>query len=392
MAKDFKNYDVFISSPSDVTLERDTVQEAIEIINQISGSKEGFRLNPVRWEKDVSSQIGNHPQNIINEQIGDEYDIFVGVLCNRFGQETERYNSGTEEEFFRAYERHGDQTNSPEILFYFKDPRKSESPIDARQFLKVSEFKEKIGSLGIYEEFDTQESLKTMVMAGLVKAIDRLKSRAGTDSQSNSHEKSHNPVADNALINVSEFDEDIGVMELADIVFDALERFTDILDTITTATVKLTTKLKDRTDELNNRNAIGDARQDQKAVKAILEKTAAEMHRYSHILDQATPDARLEFSSALQSLQHAIIISNQDGMSSADDVKVLTDELKSLQLDLETSYGHTLSFQSTISSWPRMTSKLNQAKRRTLKSVGDLLGFISEASLNIDTTLNAIEQ
>ena len=140
MAKDFKNYDVFISSPSDVTLERDTVQEAIEIINQISGSKEGFRLNPVRWEKDVSSQIGNHPQNIINEQIGDEYDIFVGVLCNRFGQETERYNSGTEEEFFRAYERHGDQTNSPEILFYFKDPRKSESPIDARQFLKVSEF------------------------------------------------------------------------------------------------------------------------------------------------------------------------------------------------------------------------------------------------------------
>ena len=106
----------------------------------------------------------------------------MGVLCNRFGQETERYNSGTEEEFFRAYERHGNQTNSPEILFYFKDPRKSESPIDARQFLKVSEFKEKIGSLGIYEEFDTQESRKTMVMAGLVKAIDRLKSRAGTDS------------------------------------------------------------------------------------------------------------------------------------------------------------------------------------------------------------------
>jgi hypothetical protein len=86
--------------------ERDIVQEAIDLINHISGSREGFHLTPIRWEKDVSSQIGGNPQDIINQQVGDNYDIFVGILCNRFGQKTSSYDSGTEEEFFRAYDRH----------------------------------------------------------------------------------------------------------------------------------------------------------------------------------------------------------------------------------------------------------------------------------------------
>ena len=66
MAKVVKKYDVFISSPSDLAAERDIVQEAIEQLNQIRGLKEGFQLNPLRWEKDVSSQIGDHTQTIIN--------------------------------------------------------------------------------------------------------------------------------------------------------------------------------------------------------------------------------------------------------------------------------------------------------------------------------------
>ncbi len=394
MVKNIKNYDVFISSPSDVALERDTIQEAIEQINEISGLKEGFRLNPIRWEKDVSSQIGSHPQKIINEQIGDEYDIFVGVLCNRFGQKTEHFNSGTEEEFFRAYERLGNETNRPEILFYFKDPRKSEIPIDAKQFLKVSEFKEKISDLGIYGEFDTHESLKTMVVAALIKAIDRLKSSPVTVSQSNGTEKqkiSDTPSTENALTKVNEFDEDIGLMELSDIALDAIENFTDTLETISIATEKLGGKMSIRSEEIGNLKPTGDARKDQKAAKMVIEKVAAEMQRYSHILDQDIPDARREFSTALRAMQYAVIISNQDGMSSSDDVKELVDVLVSLQETLKSVHGSVSGFQSAISSTPRMTSKLNQAKRRNIKSVNDLLNFLSEASINIETTLIAIQ-
>ena len=394
MAKDIKNYEVFISSPSDVALERDAVQEAIDLINHIVGSKEGFRLSSLRWEKDVTSQIGSHPQEIINQQIGDEFDIFVGILCSRFGQKTESYNSGTEEEFSRAYERHGNQTNSPEILFYFKDPRKSEERIDAQQLLKVSEFKEKIGDLGIYEEFDTPDSLKTMAAAGLTKAIERLRKSEATDGQSSKQEKqkrSHNPVTDGALININEFDEDIGLMELSDIVFDALENFTDILGTMARATERLGGRMETRTDEISKIKSTGNARRDQKAFKPIIEKVAAEMQRFSHILDQSIPDAKQEFSLALRGMQHAVIISNQDGMSSADDAKKLVKELETMQATLGDVHRQVSGFQSVILSTPRMTSKLNQAKRRTVNSVSDLLDFLSEASVNIDTTLVAIQ-
>jgi hypothetical protein len=44
-----------------------------------------------------------------------------------------------------------------------------------------------------------------------------------------------------------------------------------------------------------------------------------------------------------------------------------------------------------ISSIPRMASKLNQAKRRTIDTIYNLLKFLNEAVSNIDTTLNAIQ-
>jgi hypothetical protein len=391
MARDFKNYDVFISSPSDVAQERDVVQEAIEQINRSSGCKEGFRLNPIRWEIDVSSQIGSHPQKIINEQIGDEYDIFVGILCNRFGQKTESYESGTEEEFHRAYERYDSTKKTPEILFYFKDPRKSEYPIDAEHLLKVSEFKKMLGGLGIYESFDSSDSLKTKVVAALVKALDRL--RKSVPENSDSHdvgEKPLSPPSDNAVINVSDFDEDIGIMDLTEMVFSAVEIFNDNLEIINAATEKLSERMVSRTEELRKLQPTGETRKDQKNAKAIVEKVAAEMQRYCHTLDQSIPNVKREFSSALRCMEHAVIISHQDGIIDQNEIKNLIDELESLNSILSNVHRQISDFRDAVSVSPRMTSKFNQAKRRTVSSINEFLEFISEASVSIDVTLKSV--
>lgn len=393
MAKVVKKYDVFISSPSDLAAERDIVQEAIEQLNQIRGLKEGFQLNPLRWEKDVSSQIGDHPQTIINQQIGDEYDIFVGILCNRFGQMTENYNSGTEEEFSRAYERYDKDKQRPEILFYFKDPRKSELPIDAEHFLKVDGFKKKIGSLGIYENFDSPEHLKAKVLAALAKALDRLEKNAPIfGSNDVAQESSLSTPADGTMIKVSDFDEDIGIMDLTEMIFDAIEVFSDNLDTMSTATGKLGERMEARTKEIGNLQSTGDARKDQKIAKAIIEKVAAELQRYCHTLDQSIPNARREFSYALRCMEHAVIISHQDGMSNQEEAETLVSELEALRSTLSSVHEQTSGFRDEISRLPRMTSKLNQAKRRTVSSIDDFLKFLSEASVSIDVTSASIMQ
>ncbi|ANP37502.1 hypothetical protein JL2886_02613 [Phaeobacter gallaeciensis] len=393
MAKDIKIYEVFISSPSDVSAERDVVQDALDLVNQVTGLKSGFLLRPIRWEQNVVSQIGNHPQEIINTQVGDEYDIFIGILCSRFGRETEKYKSGTEEEFFNAYGRKKNGKNGPEILMYFKDPRKSEAPIEAEQFLKVAEFKEKISSLGIYSDFDSHDSLKTLVVAALTQAIDRLAHADAIENSPNAPETTEkNGISDTANSESEPilFDEDIGLFDLSEIVFEALDNFTDTLNTMAQETEAFGLHLTDKTSEIENLQSTGDARRDQRVAKAIIEETANEMQRYAGVLDTRIPDARRYFSSAISGMQHAILISSQDGLSNQQDITGLTRELTSIKSVLNTVHGQVSSFQESITSIPRMTSKLNQGKRRVRAATIDLLDFLSDASKSVDTALAAI--
>ncbi|MDA5558820.1 DUF4062 domain-containing protein [Shimia sp. MMG029] len=392
MAKNIKQFDVFISSPSDVDAERDIVEEAIDQINKLKGEKEGFRLNPLRWERDVAPEMGGQPQALINKQIGDDYDIFVGILCNRFGQKTENFDSGTEEEFRMAFDRLSSDEGGPEILFYFKDPRRSELPIDAEQFLKVSKFKEQIGSLGVYGEFDTPENLKTKLLTALMKALDRISEAALAEAQGDDRQVDTVSENSSAMVVVDSFDEDLGLMELSDMISDALDNFIETIDRMAASTARFGTKLMVRTNEISNLKQTGDTRQDRKNAKLVVDKVASEMRRFTHLLDQDVPDARREFGVALRCTQHAVIISDQDGMTGDGELEAIVDSFQALRNTIDMVYGQVAGFKDAIGSTPRLTSNLNQAKRHAMNSVSDLLEFFTEASASIDDALEAIQR
>jgi hypothetical protein len=72
-----------------------------------------------------ASQISFSTGGVLREaykQIGDKYDIFIGMLSTKFGSRTPRAGSGTEEEFNRGYGRFIKNPNELRIVFYFKDP------------------------------------------------------------------------------------------------------------------------------------------------------------------------------------------------------------------------------------------------------------------------------
>jgi hypothetical protein len=391
LVKNIQVYDIFISSPSDVNEERDVVEEAIDQINQLNGAKDGFRLNPLRWEKDVSSQFGDAPQKIINEQIGDNYDIFLGIICGRFGQATEEYDSGTEEEFFRAFNRLSGSENKIEILFFFKDPRKSLTPIDAEQFLKVSHFKRKISSMGIYEEFDNSDNLKSKVSVALVRAISRLqkkKSSAFEDLENTQTNSSENL----PLELVSDFDDDVGIIELTEMMQNAFEALTDSIEVMSVATSKLGERVTSRTKDLARLKSSGSARADQGSAKIIIEKVAAEMERFCDTLDTCIPKAQGDFSDALRYMQHAVIISHQDGLSNQDDLQNLATQLVGLKEIIEEGYKQMETMRDVVARTPRLTSKLNQAKRRSVASLDKLLDFLKFSSDSIHTTFGALKK
>jgi len=87
------NLKVLVASPDDVQAERTLVREVIDEINQMLAGFE-TRLDFVGWE-DASPAFGVDPQSVVNAQLGDDYDIFVGSLWTRFGTPTPRAGSGT---------------------------------------------------------------------------------------------------------------------------------------------------------------------------------------------------------------------------------------------------------------------------------------------------------
>jgi len=115
---DVKIFKAFVASPSETQNERDVAEKVVDEINQTLGDFHKFRIELLRWEKDTYPDFGADGQDVINRQIGLDYDIFIGVMWKRFGTPTNRAESGTEEEFERAYSKFK-ENGSLKIMFYF---------------------------------------------------------------------------------------------------------------------------------------------------------------------------------------------------------------------------------------------------------------------------------
>lgn len=190
---------LFLSSPGDLRSERGIVDEVTQQISRDIGTIDNFTIELVRWETHAHAARGQYPQDVINAQIGDEYDIFLGMLGTRFGTPTKAFGSGTEEEFQRALQRNK-ASGLPEILFLFSSIAMPVDSIDASQLALVQEFKKSLPSQGLlYGTFDSEISLRTKLYSDLLHAVRRvLRSRSDADREKSSAEV-FNPIFDPLL-------------------------------------------------------------------------------------------------------------------------------------------------------------------------------------------------
>lgn len=159
---------VFVASPGDVAEEREILESVIDEINQTSAKISNIRLELIKWETHSRPGFGEDAQDVINQQIGDDYDIFLGIMWGRFGSPTQRAGSGTEEEFDRALARWKASPGSVEIMFYFKNAGIPPNEIEPEQLAKVQAFKDRISSEGgLYHESEDAEQFRTKVRGDL---------------------------------------------------------------------------------------------------------------------------------------------------------------------------------------------------------------------------------
>ena len=146
---------IFLASPGDVAEERDVASHVVDELRRIISGFIDVDLETVRWETHAFPDVGEDAQDVINREIG-EFDIFVGIMWRRFGTPTKRGQSGTAEEFERAFALHK-KHGVPRIMFYFRTtPFYSTDTKELRQFQMVIAFQNKLRKAGVlYWEYDT---------------------------------------------------------------------------------------------------------------------------------------------------------------------------------------------------------------------------------------------
>jgi hypothetical protein len=173
MAQQVQEVRIFVASPSDVKhLRTITFDEIEEVTHLLESGGDPVRAKRVAWE-DLSPGVGEDGQDVINRQVGDNFDIFVGLLWHRFGTQTNRADSGTEEEFLRALDIHRKRPNRIRILTY----RCASGPehlanVDTDQLKKLNDFVKRLTEAGVlYHEFTDVEEFRKHLRRDLHKAL-----------------------------------------------------------------------------------------------------------------------------------------------------------------------------------------------------------------------------
>ncbi len=174
---------VFAASPSDVENHREALREVIDELNQSVAADRGFVLQFMTW-LDVAGDMGR-PEQVILDQIG-EFDIFIGIMARRFGTVTGKYEAGTEEEFYTAYQRWEEsETHTPRILFYFKEGKDNlpNTQEEVEQLSKVLTFRGTVEKLGLVKRYNTKQKLLSLVRRDLTKVLSELDNGAAVESK-----------------------------------------------------------------------------------------------------------------------------------------------------------------------------------------------------------------
>lgn len=113
------------------------IMSIVQAWNQRNGKSRALFFNCLRWEDSVAPDIGVSGQDVISDQMGFDYDIFLGVMWARFGTPTVNAQSGTEEEFDLAFQRHksGEQIR---VSFLFCTADIPHAKLDGQQFAKAA--------------------------------------------------------------------------------------------------------------------------------------------------------------------------------------------------------------------------------------------------------------
>ena len=384
---------IFVSSPSDVTEDRVQLEGVIEELNKTVASALGLRLELLRWETHARPGLGIDAQDVINRQIGDDYDIFIGIMWTRFGSPTTSSSSGTEDEFERALARARRKPGSVRILFYFKDTRIAPSEIDPDQWSKIAEFKVRLRNEGLlYSEYSGP--FDDFVRVHLARElIDWTRSAGPGTTPETSREGRTAPRVSSDDDEEPEpapsgSEETVGVLDGGLEFREHIKNAWDALTRLGAAVEQLGLKFTDRTGEVReaaNRGA------DVPTMITLADAAAADLEEFVGAIERDTPVFGDEFRAAGRAFI-AVLPQLRGFASASGDVNELEDTLTTILDQVDRSVTSTALFQESLASMPGLTKRFNKAKRRATTSLDNLVEQMRGQSSVLKQLIDAVRE
>jgi hypothetical protein len=369
---------VFVASPKDVAEERACLEDVVREINLTWSKNLGIRLELIKWETHAFPGVGTDPQAVINEQIGNDYDIFIGIIWTRFGTPTERADSGTAEEFNRAYKRFRENPDQLRIMFYFKDAPIAPSELDPDQLALIREFREQLGEKGtLYWSYTTREEFATFIRMHLSRQVQEWQKSWGRGKGSSPTVRGDNvPLITTSQVTHSVQEEEEGLLDLIEVGKENFKTLIEAMYRIKSAIEIHKKQISDRAEKLKEAKATEQR-------KRAINRVAEDMDQFVAHMEAEIPIFSKAYLTGVDAFARAVVLWNEDFRS------VDKQRMKSALMTVQKSKSNLgnlqdkiTSLRDTIAKIPRLTTVLNQAKGRML-SVLDKFNEQMAAALNL---------
>jgi hypothetical protein len=369
---------VLVASPGDLEVERDAIEAAVEELNLGLGASTNTRLEVIRWESHASPELGTDPQAILNQQLGDNFDVFIGLLWARTGTPTPRADSGTIEEFERAKARWENDPDSVSVKFYFKEEPINPWEIDPRQLARAQRFRSDLQTYAIYGTFVSVEDLGRLIRIHLTKHLlgGASSSQGVADAEPDSSEEAteseedggpgHRTIGagDGAITQTASDPEDEeGLLDLVEEANESLAESTSVLTRMTDSLQALTQTTREAARGIEaSKTETGQA--DLKKAKKAVNDLATDMIAISARFEADVPLFRTSFRRGMDAFIRGTRVSAEFGDEAVAAIRGNREAVASLAAGSHSVLDVVENLRNSTDRLPRMTTAFNRARKR----------------------------
>jgi hypothetical protein len=336
------------------------------------------------WETHVDPDVASYPQEVVNRQIGGEYDVFLGLMWTRFGTPTAAAGSGTEEEFLQAFARIKSGENV-KIKSYFKDKPVKANSLDLEQMAKVKAFRDSLAPNygAYYRSFEDTLEFERFIRIDLMRLASDLPSSETLSSAPVATISTAIPPKDvlknfHALTESEE--NEVGFLDALETSNNAMVDGGKVVARIAEVNRKFNDSINRATRQLVALKTLG-AAPDPATVRIIIDSVTLEMNRFVEVLSKEVVSfhvAMFSFDSAF-AVVIDFVTTNRENVSN-EELLQQADVLEFYSNSVSGAMKQLAEFRDAVGSFPSISTALTSSKRKAVALLTDFLAVLDETS------------